>query len=875
MIRWYQKNIEEIFKDLKTSERGLTDAKVKSVKEKFGLNEISEANPIKWWHIFFAQFANIMVLILIFGAVISFMLDEKIDAYAILTIVVINTIIGFTQEFKAEKAIDALKELAAPDAIVVRGGETFHIEAKDLVPGDIIVLEEGMYVPADARIIESAELNCLESSLTGESTPVQKTENVIKKDVSVGDMNNMVFMGTTVAKGHGTAVVVNTGMKTYFGSIANLVQNERNVETPLQKRLDHLSKVLAVVILGLIGVLFGISFFTGRDLLEMFILSISLAVSVIPEGLPAVITLTLAIGVQKMAKDNAIIRKLAAAETLGSTNYICTDKTGTLTQNQMTVQRIFTNGEDIQVTGIGYEPNGEIKGDLQNEELRLLLDIGALCNNSRLLQNNEWEVIGDPTEGCLLTLAKKAGIDVHNLHKDFQRTYENVFDSERKRMSTVHEREVMYMKGAVDSVLDVCKYIQLGGEVIKLTDKIRKELLEKNAEYASEAYRVLGFAYRKGLEAENYSEKDMIFVGMVGMIDPPRPEVKEAIKTCKDAHISVVMITGDHAMTAKAIGSAIGLYEEGEKILTGNDLNQMSEAELIDTIDDVSIFARVNPAHKVKILKAIQSKKNIVAMTGDGVNDSPALKAADIGIAMGITGTDVAQESSDMILTDDNFATIVKTIESGRQIYTNIKKFIAYSLSANFDEVFLVTIAFLMGMPLPFVPLQVLWINLMTDSLPGIALGIDKPSKGIMKLKPRLHSSGIIKEILAFSVFAGVISAVVSIAVYFMFVNNSSIEYTRTIVITTIVVFELMLAFSVRDEYGSSFKDMFNNWLIWFAVILASILQLAVIYVPWFQNIFDTVAIKAEDWIYVIGAPLVAIIIIEVWKLTRKRPDHV
>lgn len=875
MIHWYKKSIDEIFSDLKTSRRGLTPAKVNAARKKYGANQITETNPVRWWQIFFAQFKNIMVLILIFGAVVSFLLHERLDAYAILAIVVINTIIGFTQEFKAEKAIDALKKLAAPDAIVIRGGETFHVEAHELVPGDIIVLEEGMYVPADARVIESAEMHCLESSLTGESSPVLKVSEKLKSDLSVGDMKNMVFMGTTVAKGHGTAVVVNTGMRTHFGSIADLVQKEKNVSTPLQTRLDHLSKVLAVVILSLIGILFVISYLTGRDLLEMFILSISLAVSVIPEGLPAVITLTLAIGVQKLAKNNAIIRKLPAAETLGSTNYICTDKTGTLTQNQMTVQKIFVNNEDIKVTGIGYDPSGEIQGDLKNPELRLLLDIGVLCNNSRLLQNNTWSIIGDPTEGCLLTLAKKAGIDVHNLHNEYRRTYENVFDSDRKRMSTVHEKEVMYMKGAVDTVLDVCKYIQIDGEVMKLTDKIREDLMAKNDEYASEAYRVLGFAYRRGLDAENYPEKDMIFVGMVGMIDPPRPEVKLAIRTCHEAHIRVVMITGDHAMTAKAIGSDIGLYREGDKILTGTDLNTMSDEELANVIDDVRIFARVNPTHKVKILKAIRAKDNIVAMTGDGVNDAPALKAADIGIAMGITGTDVAQESSDMILTDDNFATIVESVKSGRRIYTNLKKFIAYALSANFDEVALVTMTFVMGMPLPFVPLQVLWINLMTDSLPGIALGIDKADKNIMKLKPRLKHSSIIKEIIAFSAVAGIISALVSMVVYFKFIDSASIEYTRTIVFTTIVLFELMLSFSVRDEYGSTIKHLFNNWLLWIAVILSALLQLAVIYVPWFQNIFETEPIKPEDWIYVLGAPFVAILIIEVWKLLRKRPDHI
>jgi len=880
MKLWYKLPVKKVLRALKTTEKGLKEAEAIARLKRYGYNEIKTVDSIKWYQILFEQFANIMMAILLVAMGVSLLVGEHIDAIAIGVIILLNAIIGFIQEYRAEKAVEALKKMAAPHAIVIRNGTTHQIDARELVPGDIIVLEEGMHIPADARLISTAQLKTIEASLTGESNPIRKDTNIVNKQHSIGDLHNMVFMGTVISQGHGLAVVVNTGMETEFGKIAHMVQTEKTSPTPLQKKLDHLSKIIAIAVVAITIMLFGFSFATGRDPLEMFMLSISLAVSVIPEGLPAIITLTLAIGVQKIAKHNAIVRKLPAAETLGSTSIICTDKTGTLTQNQMTVQALYLNNKLSKVTGVGYQPEGKISAK-KSKELDLLLQNAALCNNAHLINEDKtWEITGDPTEGCLLTLAAKAGIDLPKLAKKLPRTEELVFDSVRKRMSTTHLRcgsnkKIMFTKGAPDTILEVCTHIRINGRVQKLTATKKKEILKVNNQLASKAYRVLGFAYNPVKSKTKPKEEKLIFLGLTGMMDPARPEVKGAIKKCHSAHIDVVMITGDHALTAMAVGKEIGLYKKGDEILTGADLEKMSTQQLQKIVEKVRIYARVSPHHKVKILKALKSKGHIVAMTGDGVNDSPALKSADIGVAMGITGTDVAKEASEMILTDDNFATIVDTVESGRVIFRNIKKFIRFLLSANFDEVIVISVVFLLGFPLPFIPLQILWVNLLTDALPAIALGTDVPDDDIMKLRPRNPKASIWGELLHFSLLAGLLSAGISLFLYFKDLDVNSIEHTRTLIFTTIVVFELMLVFSVRFAHRHYFTHFLKNKLLIFGVALSFFLQILAIYTPTLQSVLQTEALTLADWAWMVGLCGIAVVLIEVWKYFRPAPTHV
>lgn len=874
MIDLHALNNKELLSVLESKEQGLSSKEAIKRLAQYGPNEIREIDQVRWYHILISQFKNIMVIILIVAMTVSFMVGETLDAGAIGMIIVINAIVGFIQEFKAEKAVEALKKMTAPHAIVMRDGKAHKVAARELVPGDIIILEEGSHIPADSRLLEMAQLKVIEASLTGESNPIQKEIKLIKKWDSIGDLKNMVFMGTVISQGHGLAVVTHTGMETEFGKIAHMVQREESGLTPLQEQLNKLSKVLALIVLVIIALLLVISLVMGRDLMEMFLLSISLAVSVIPEGLPAIITLTLAVGVQQIAKHNAIIRKLPAAETLGSTSVICTDKTGTLTQNQMTVQRLWVDEEEREVTGVGYAPKGTIKGEV-TPALEQTLKIAALCNNARLIQDKKrWNILGDPTEGCLLTLAQKGGVNLSRLLEKEPRTNELVFDSDRKRMSTVNDNTLL-MKGAPDTVLDVCSHIYSNGKVHKLTEKMKTNIMKVNDSWASQANRVLAFAYKPVKKGGKPQEEKMIFVGLAGMIDPPRAEVKLAIQKCRSAHIEVVMITGDHALTAQAVGEKIGLYQQGDKIITGAQLEKMSAAELRKSVESIRIYARVNPHHKVKVLKALQAKGHIVAMTGDGVNDAPALKRADIGIAMGITGTDVAQEASKMILSDDNFATIVDTVERGRVIYRNIKKFIRFLLSANFDEVMLISIIFLLGFPIPFIPLQILWVNLLTDALPAIALGTDVADNDIMSLKPRDPKKTIWSELLTFSVFSGVLATSASLFLYFKGLHDYGIEHTRTMMFTMIVMFELFLVFSVRFGHQHYFTHFFKNKLLLFSVVLSFVLQLFAIYHPAMQKVLETEPLTLMDWAWIVGLCIAAISVLEVWKKFRKKPTHV
>ena len=861
--------IEEVLSLLKTSEQGLSEKEAKSRLDKYGLNEIKNEKKMQWLKILVAQFTNIMVVILIIAALVSAAIGESLEAIAIGIIVILNAIIGFIQEFRAEKAVEALKAMAAPKALVIRGGESKNIDAKLLVPGDIIVLEEGSHIPADARLITAQQLTSIEASLTGESQAAEKDIAKITSFDSIGDLKNTVFMGTNINKGHGLAVVTKTGMETEFGKIANMVQSQPDHPTPLQNQLNKLSKGIAGVTLIIVMLLFGISLFTGRDPLEMFVLSISLAVSVIPEGLPAILTLTLALGVERIARKGAIIRKLPAAETLGSTSVICSDKTGTLTQNQMTVKVVYANQNLYSVTGTGYKNNGKIEGYTENNKsLNLLLKAGLLCNNARLIKEKKGKVgiSGDPTEACLLALAQKGGMNLSELNEKNPRQDELVFDSKRKRM-TVRAKHQLYTKGAPSEVLEVCTHILEDGELKKLTPAMKKRIEIVNEELAKNAYRVLALATKKIKASDDTKEENLTFLGLVGMIDPPRQEAKDAIATCMRANVKVAMITGDHALTAKAIGKSIGLFKEGDEILTGRELERMSDGQLKKVVEKVKIFARVNPAHKVKILRAFRSKGHTVAMTGDGVNDAPALQNADIGVAMGITGTDVTKEASEMILTDDNFATIVESIREGRLIYENIKKFIRFLLGANFNQVLTISILFAIGMPLPYLPLQILWVNLLTDALPAIALGVDKAEEGIMERKPTKRNVSILKELVSFSILTGTISTIASLFLFFYLHNaGHDIEYIRSMMFTRLVVFEMMLVFAVRHQHKHYFTAFFSNKLLLLSVFLSLCFQVFAIYNGNLQAILETVPLSLKDWTLILSLSVSAIIVLEIWK---------
>jgi Ca2+-transporting ATPase len=782
--------------------------------------------------------------------------EDLTDAAVIAVILIFNAIFGFVQEFKAEKAIEALKKMTSLKATAIRDGKEKDVDAESLVPGDIILLETGDKVPADCRVLESSELDTLEAALTGESTPVTKRTERLKSNLAVGDQKNCVFSGTSVTKGKGRAVVCFTGMKTEIGHIATMISKAEAGKTPLQEHLARLGKFLTIMTILVSIVVFATGltkgyFAEGIDfelVKSMLIAAIALAVAAIPEGLPAVVTISLALGVRKMIAKNALIRKLPSVETLGATTIICSDKTGTLTHNQMTVRKIYANNKVIDVGGTGYSPEGHFS-DRRN--IDMLLEIGALCNDSELVhEGREWKVKGDPTEGCLIVSAKKAGIHVDKIANELKRKDEIAFTSERKRMTTIHSSRKgnkAFMKGAPDIILKLCSKMLVDGRVKSLTQADRKKILGQNEKFANDALRVLGFAYRD--IGKKYSkkalEKDFVFVGLQAMIDPPREEVKESISKCKTAGIRVVMITGDHITTAQAIGRELGITG---KAVTGAELEKMSERELERQVYKISVYARVDPKHKMMIVKALKKKSEVVAMTGDGVNDAPALKKADIGVAMGITGTDVAKEASDMILTDDNFSSIVNAVEEGRVIYDNIRKFVMYLLSSNIGEVLTIFVGILIG-PLPVLALQILWINIATDGLPALALGMEPPEKGIMKRKPRSKTEGIVtRSRLGMMLAIGLIMMFGTLGL-FRYYPAASIELSRTIAFTALVLFQLFNVLNLQSEEESFFKTLFlNKWLVG-AVIVSLALQFVIIYVPFFNSVFGTVPLSLKDWL--------------------------
>lgn len=860
---FYNKTAKQALKELDSSDKGLSEPEAEKRLRKYGLNEIKEEKKVSAIRIFLNQFRSFIIYILMAAVVISaavpiyekgignIVIMDMVDSIAIFIILVLNGVMGFLQEYRAEKAIEALKKMASLKAIVIRGGEEKEISAKNVVPGDIVALETGKKVPADCRIVTLDGLRTQEASLTGESTPVTKYLDAVKGEKVIANRKNMVFAGTVVTRGKATAVVTHTGMSTEVGTIAKHIQEAEKKSTPLQEKLARLGHVLGILtIIICIAVVAG-GVLRGGNVLEWLLIGISLAVAAIPEGLPAVVTISLALGVQRMVKRNALIRRLPSVETLGSTTVICTDKTGTLTQNEMTVRKVYVNKEVADVSGRGYAPEGEFKKDgkkYRSKELELMLKAGALCNDSKIQDNKK--VIGDPTEACLLVSARKYGMNISRLKEQFKRKGEVQFTSERKMMSTFNregKKGYVFSKGAPEIILRKCSKIMENGKTRKITKKDINNALKSNKKFAEKALRVLGFAYK---ESKEMSEKNLVFLGLQAMMDPPREEVKKAVKQCVDAGIRVIMITGDYEITAKAVADELGI--EGDSI-NGEKLRKVESVSSI--ISKMSIFARVNPEDKIKIVKALKEKGEVVAMTGDGVNDAPALKNADIGVSMGITGTDVAKEASDMVLTDDNFASIEGAVEEGRGIYDNIKKFVNYLLSSNMGEVLILFVAMLIGFShegspvLPIIAIHILWINLITDGLPALALGVDPISPGVMKRPPRSPKEHIISKNMAINIVIIGIMMAASVLYLFNMYLPQGLAKAQTVAFTTIVMLEFARVYIVRSGYGLGF---FSNWYLFAAILFSLFLQVLVIYTP-LNVIFSTTPIGVQEWLIMAG----------------------
>ncbi|MGF1482003.1 MAG: cation-translocating P-type ATPase [Cyanophyceae cyanobacterium] len=909
---WHTDSVEETLEKLSSNaQTGLSSQDVHQRQQYYGPNEIEEAEGRSSWEILLDQFKNIMLLMLIAVAIISGILDlvdmqangvaegevPFKDTIAILSIVILNGILGYLQESRAEKALAALKSLSSPKVQVLRDGQRTEIDAPGLVPGDIMFVEAGTQVSADGQIIEASNLQVRESALTGEAQAVNKQliPAGLEADTPLGDRLNMVFTGTEVAQGRARIVVTGTGMATELGKIAQMLQSVENEPTPLQQRMTQLANVLVTGSLILVALVIGIGILQAgfgrlRELIEV---SLSMAVAVVPEGLPAVITVTLAIGTQRMVRRQALIRKLPAVETLGSVNTICSDKTGTLTQNKMVVQEVGTVGNAFQVTGEGYTPTGKFLVQEQPiklthyPELQTLLTACVLCNDASLIQEDEptnstphpqWSILGDPTEGALLTLAGKAGLEQQFLYRQFERVGEIPFSSERKRMSVLCEGEklTLFTKGSPELVLERCQFYQVGDESVPLTDEERQQILHLNDDMASRGLRVLGFAYKSLEFAPRLSEEteaELIWLGLVGMLDAPRPEARMAVQRCRQAGIRPVMITGDHQLTAQAIARDLHIAD-GDRVLTGRELERLSPLDLAGEVDQVSVYARVSPEHKLRIVQALQKRDRFVAMTGDGVNDAPALKQADIGIAMGITGTDVSKEASDMILLDDNFATIVAATEEGRVVYSNIRRFIKYILGSNVGEVITIAAAPLLGLSeVPLTPLQILWMNLVTDGLPALALAVEPAEPDIMRRPPFSPKESIFARGLGFYIVRiGIIFSIISITL--MLLAYESAEDTgnmgswKTMVFTTLCIAQMGHALAVRSHNRLTIElNPLSNPYLLVAVLVTTALQLMLVYVPPLRNFFDTQFLTLEQLLICLGFSSLMFVWVELEKL--------
>lgn len=889
----YNLNISQAALALKTDlEFGLRASEPKSRLEEFGPNQLSEKKAVNPWSIFFGQFKDFIIWILIGAALVSGFLQEWVDALAIIAIVIINAILGFIQEYRAEKSLAALKKLSSPSSKVMRDGKRGIVSSSELVPGDLIEVEAGDSIPADSRLTWiSSNFSVLEASLTGESTPVAKTIHPLaEKEVPLADRANMVYMGTSVASGKARALVVDTGMRTELGNIAGMVQDIRAEDTPLQKKLEQFGKWIVVLCFILVGLVFILEWLRGGKIVDVFLTAVSLAVAAIPEGLPAVVTIALALGVHRMVKRHALIRKLPSVETLGCATVICSDKTGTLTKNEMTVQKIFAGGRIFEVTGIGYAPQGEflLEGKQINfsayPDLANILRSGALCNSSRLAkEEGTYKIVGDPTEGAILTAAGKAGIFQEKLGEEFNFVDEIPFDSERKKMTVILKRQDKVMalvKGAPDVLLGDCLNIEENGLSRKLTEADREAIQKANDSLAGQAMRVLAVAYREldktheKFDAET-TERELTFRGLIAMIDPPREEVKKAIQECKDAGIKTVMITGDHKNTAVAIARELGFFNDDSLALSGEELDRLNDEELYHKVRNISVYARVSPEHKLRVVRAWRRHGEVVAMTGDGVNDAPAVKEADIGVAMGITGTDVTKEVSDMVVTDDNFASIVSAVEEGRGIYDNIKKFIHYLLSCNAGEILVMFSASLAGLAPPLLPIHILWVNLVTDGLPALALGVDPVSPGIMRRPPRKPNEAVVTKERAFLMLtqgAFIAFCALFAFVFVLFIENEGIGRARTAAFVVLACSQLFHAFNCRNLEVSLFKiGVFTNKKLLYAAGISFILQMAVVYAPFLQKVFKTEPLGLFDWLLVIGISSLPLWAMEIWKFGRGR----
>lgn len=874
-MNWYEEDAKTIADKLGSDlEYGLSAKQAEQKLAKFGANRLEEPEGKPALFVFLGQFKDFMVLVLLAATLISGLLGEYIDAIAIMLIVLLNGILGFVQERKAEKSLQALKQLAAPKAKVLRDGKWIELPTTDIVVGDIVQIESGSRIGADVRLIETKGLYVEESALTGESAPVHKNSQPFMNDQpAIGDQHNMAFMGTLAVKGRALGIVVATGMQTEMGKIAGLIQKTESLVTPLQRKLEQLGKILIAVSLLLTFLVVIIGILQGHDLYTMFLAGVSLAVAAIPEGLPAIVTVSLALGVQKMIKRKAIVRKLPAVETLGSATVICSDKTGTLTQNNMTVTHLWSDGTLWEVTGAGHEPKGSfyqngirINPD-HNKTLKQLLTFGLLCSNATIEkeQNHKkssYKLLGDPTEGALVVAAIKAGIDPAIKQRDFRIIHEYPFDSDRKMMSVVIEdrnrRRYVVTKGAPDVLLANSSRILVNGKQELINPVLKQRVNRATEQLAEKALRTIAVAYKPLSNSvipahELEAERDLTFVGIEGMIDPPRPEVKEAIKSCQEAGIKTVMITGDHAITAEAIARELDILPEDGRTLDGKALSAMSIDELEEIIDDVYVFARVSPEHKLKIVQAYQANGHVVAMTGDGINDAPAIKAANIGIAMGITGTDVAKEASSLVLSDDNFATIRAAIEEGRNIYENIRKFIRYLLASNVGEILVMLFAMMMGLPLPLVAIQILWVNLVTDGLPAMALAVDPAESDTMKRPPRKPTEGVFSGGLAWKIISrGFLIGIVTLVAFIISYEMMSLEKAQTIAFSTLVMAQLIHVFDCRSDRSIFHRNLFGNIPLLFAVLSSVLLLLVVIYYPPLQPVFHTVALSMKEWGFIL-----------------------
>jgi Ca2+-transporting ATPase len=935
---WHALGAEEVLKHLNTfAEHGLTDQEVAERLEIYGPNQLAEAPPTPFWRRLWDQFNNFIVMLLIVASLISAFLGDYVEAAAIMAIVLLNAILGVVQEGRAEQALAALRKMSAPDAHVIRGGARKVVPSTQIVPGDLILLEAGNFVPADMRLLEAINLRIDEAALTGESVPVQKDANVrLQADLPLGDRKNAAFMGTVVNYGRGKGVVTSTGMFTQMGMIAKMLQSVDQEETPLQRRLEQLGKTLGWGALAICALVFLVGWLRGQNPLDMFMIAVSLAIAAVPEGLPAVVTISLALGMREMIRRHALIRRLSSVETLGSTTVICSDKTGTLTQNEMTVTRLWVDGQFVSVTGSGYAPVGEFQ--LDNQPINLKDYPGALTslwaaalNNDAALEvsgtsdgKRSYRMVGDPTEGALIVATAKAGPMAAELNNAYPRIQEVPFDSARKRMITIHEiiaphpqdisplydvtpaeRYAIIVKGAPDVVLDLCQYrLCMDDRVIELDERQRMMALEANDLMTQDALRVLGTAYRLTDKLPDVSnpdelEKGLIFVGLIGMIDPPRTEVPAALATARKAGIRTVMITGDYANTARAIAESIGLLRPGHQVLTGPVLDQMDDAALNRDVLRTDVFARVSPEHKMRIVEALRANDEVVAMTGDGVNDAPSIKRADIGVAMGITGTDVAKESADMVLTDDNYVSIVAAVEQGRIIYDNIRKFVFFLLSSNVAEIMIIFLATLAGLPTPLTAIQLLWLNLLTDGAPALALAMEKGDPDIMQRRPRPTKEPIINRSMGLGIVIQTITQTGATLTAFALGltwhleqslspganpffelfkvdwRGMDVQSAETMAFITLSLCELFRAYTVRSERQSIFKlGVFSNRYMQYAVGLSIFMMLLVVSVPFLQPIFNTHFMTGREWLVVIGLSFIPAIAEEFTKAYLRWRDR-